>query len=71
MYGKRKAPAGEARSAVAVDRVGGAGAGRLFGRLLSPTAIIPRGALSIVLKSAGWRGDLGEGEILLVVRCFG
>ena len=71
MYGKRKDSAEQARSAFAEDRLCGAGAGRLFGRLLSPTAIIPRGALSIVLKAAGRRGDLGEGEILLVVRCFG
>lgn len=52
MYGKRKGTAGQARSAIADDRLGGASAGRLFGRLLFPTAIIARGALSIVLRAA-------------------
>ena len=61
MYGKRKDSAEQARSAFAEDRLCGAGAGRLFGRLLSPT----RGALFIVLKAAGRRGDLGEGSCLL------
>ena len=50
MYGKRDGRAGEERSAVAEDRESGAGAGRLFGRLLSPTVTtVTRRALAIVL----------------------
>ena len=53
MYGKRDGRAGEERSAVAEDRESGAGAGRLFGRLLSPTVTtVTRRALAIVLGEA-------------------
>ena len=52
--------AGEARSAVAEDRVGGAGAGRLSGRLLSPTiTTVTRRALAIVLESGASEGERG------------
>ena len=61
MYGKRDGRAGEERSAVAEDRESGAGAGRLFGRLLSPTVTtVTRRALAIVPKAAGSRGELDE-----------
>ena len=54
MAGKRDGRAGQVRSAVAEDRESGAGAGRLFGRLLSPTVTtVTRRALAIVPKAGG------------------
>ena len=68
MYGKRKAPAGEARSAVAVDRVGGAGTGRLFRRLLSPTAIsVPR-APWLLFSGGASVGEVGIRDMAVCAR---
>ena len=60
MHGKRDERAGEERSAIADARESGAGAGRLSGRLLSPTiTTVTRRALAIVLESGASEGERG------------